>query len=70
MMAGNITDMKLGEVLPNCADREVEKIEYKQLDKYGRLYIAPELAKRNFVVILLPPIAGDKENFVKVGRDS
>ncbi len=62
--------MKLGELLPNCAEREVQKIEYRRLDKHGRLYIDPDLAKKEFVVILLPPIEGDKEKFVKVGRSS
>ena len=60
--------MKLKDVLPDSGKREIAKIEYKQLDKHGRLYIDPALAKRNFLVILLEPIAGDKENFVKVGR--
>jgi len=65
-----VDDMKLGELLPNCAEREVQKIEYRRLDKHGRLYIDPDLAKKEFVVILLPPIEGDKEKFVKVGRSS
>jgi hypothetical protein len=65
-----IDDMKLGEVLPNAINREVEKIEYRRLDKHGRLYINAELAKKEYVVILLPPIEGDKERFVKVGRES
>jgi len=56
--------------LPNCAEREVQKIEYRRLDKHGRLYIDPDLAKKEFVVILLSPIEGDKEKFLKVGRSS
>ncbi|VVB69194.1 Uncharacterised protein [uncultured archaeon] len=69
-MIALVDDMKLGELLPNCAEREVQKIEYRRLDKHGRLYIDPDLAKKEFVVILLPPIEGDKEKFVKVGRSS
>jgi len=69
-MVALVDDMKLGELLPNCAEREVQKIEYRRLDKHGRLYIDPDLAKKEFVVILLPPIEGDKEKFVKVGRSS
>jgi hypothetical protein len=69
-MIALVDGMKLGELLPNCAEREVQKIEYRRLDKHGRLYIDPDLAKKEFVVILLPPIEGDKEKFVKVGRSS
>jgi hypothetical protein len=58
--------MKLGEILPNANDREVAKIQYKRLDKHGRLYIDPDLAKKEYVMILLSPIEGDKERFVKV----
>jgi len=69
-MIALVDDMKLGELLPNCAEREVQKIEYRRLDKHGRLYIDPDLAKKEFVVILLSPIEGDKEKFLKVGRSS
>ncbi len=67
-MVGVLDGMKLKEYLPDAGEREVEKIEYRQLDKHGRLYISPDLAKKEFVIILLEPVPGDKEKFVKVGR--
>ena len=67
-MNTSLNDMKLRELLPEAGDREISKIEYKKVDKNGRLYIDVGWAKREFLVVLLDPIAGDKEKFLKVGR--
>jgi hypothetical protein len=67
-MIANPIDMKLKEVLPDAGEREISKIEYKKLDKNGRLYIDVGWAKKEFLMILLDPITGDKEKFLKVGR--
>ena len=64
-MAANIQDMKLKEVLPLAGEREVAKIDYRKLDKYGRLYIDISKAKKDFLVILLEPIAQDKIDFLE-----
>jgi hypothetical protein len=60
--------MKLKEVLPEAGEREVSKIEYKKLDKNGRLYIDVGWSKKEFLMVLLDPQTGDKEKFLKVGR--
>ena len=67
-MYANLEDMKLKEVLPEAGEREISRIEYKKLDKNGRLYIDVGWAKKEFLVVFFDPVEGDKEKFLKVGR--
>jgi len=65
-MKGELADMKLKEVFPEIADRDVTvKPIYRTLDKHGRLYVDVDLAKRPFIVVLVEPIPNDLERFSK-----
>ena len=67
-MCDNIVDMKIGELMPNIADREVKKLEYRKLDSYGRVYFGPGEAGKEYLVVLLEAVPEDKMKFLKVGR--
>lgn len=60
--------MKFAEVLPDVADREVVRIDYRKIDKHGRLYIDVKDANKEFLVVLIEPVPEDKIKFLKVGR--
>ena len=64
-MATTIQDMKLKEILPGAGDREVARIDYRQIDKYGRLYVDIEKAKKEFLIVFLEPLPQDKIDFWK-----
>ena len=63
-----LDDMKAGEVLPGIAERDISKIEYRKLDKYGRIYFGPDEAGKEYLVLLVEPVPEDKIKFLKVGR--
>lgn len=67
-MLANLTNMKMGEIMPNIAEREVKKFEYRKLDKYGRIYFGPEEASKEYLVALIDAVPEDKIKFLKVGR--
>lgn len=60
--------MKLGELMPDIADREAKKIEYRKLDSYGRVYFGPAEANKEYLVALIEAVPEDKIKFLKVGR--
>jgi hypothetical protein len=67
-MCDALIDMKLGELMPNIADREAKKLEYRKLDKYGRVYFGPGEANKEYLVALIEAVPEDKIKFLKVGR--
>jgi hypothetical protein len=67
-MCDALIDMKLGELMPDIAEREVKKFEYRKLDKYGRVYFGPDEAGKEYLVALIEAVPEDKIKFLKVGR--
>jgi hypothetical protein len=63
-----LIDMKLGELMPNIAGREAKRLEYRKLDKYGRIYFGPDEANKEYMVALIEAVPEDKIKFLKVGR--
>jgi hypothetical protein len=60
--------MDLKEALPDAMGREVIKIDYRKIDKHGRMYIDIKKADTECIMILLVPTEDDKKRFFKVGR--
>ena len=69
-MRGKAIIMKLGDLLGNIAERDAKRLEYRKLDKLGRLYFGPNEANKEYLVALIEPIPEDKMKFLKVGRGS
>ena len=67
-MKAMLMSMKMGELLPDALDRETKKLEYRKLDKYGRVYFGPNEANKEYLVALIEAIPEDKMKFLKVGR--
>jgi hypothetical protein len=61
-------DMKLEEALPDALTREVLKIDYRKIDKHGRMYIDVKAANTECIMVLLEPVPEDKIRFFKAGR--
>ena len=61
-------DMNLKEALPDAMGREVIKIDYRKIDKHGRMYIDIKKADTECIMVLLVPTEDDKKRFFKVGR--
>ena len=67
-MCDALIDMKLGDLMPNIENREAKRLEYRKLDKYGRIYFGPEEANKEYMVALIEAVPEDKIKFLKVGR--
>jgi hypothetical protein len=59
-----VQDVKLKEVFPDVAEREITiKPVIRTLDKHGRLYVDVDLAKKSFIFVMIDPAKGDIERF-------
>ncbi len=45
-------------------------IQLKRIDRMGRVYISRDLADKEVKIIVMPIKPGDKEKYLKIGRDS